>query len=323
MTVTLDFSALESAIGPRVQLLPGTTTDRAGTGTDYADFSDFAAVYLRARAVLRATKDYNAAQLVLTVEHSDNGISWSTAHAFTFTRDGDQAFALDSPKAHMRVTWTVAGSSEWYVPEVTAAPTIADAAGGGSLPSGGTTGQVLTKASNADGDADWEDSSGGSQPGAVVVKAFAIAFDTANLLTGHALYTPAVGDQILDWWVVPGVDEFGNSDWDGTTPSLDLGQFSAGDTHGWRTGMLGGSPVDMTNSGSSSDSVSAISFSFNGWIKSNNGSFAIGVLGPISILNADPIEVVVTQDGLPGGDDPGSMAGTAVIYIATATPTVT
>ena len=33
---------------------------------------------------------------------------------------------------------------------------------GGSLPSGGTTGQVLTKNSNADGDAGWKDSSGGS-----------------------------------------------------------------------------------------------------------------------------------------------------------------
>lgn len=31
---------------------------------------------------------------------------------------------------------------------------------GGSLPSGGTTGQVLTKNSNADGDAGWKDSSG-------------------------------------------------------------------------------------------------------------------------------------------------------------------
>lgn len=33
--------------------------------------------------------------------------------------------------------------------------------GGGSLPDGGTTGQTLTKASDADGDADWEDPSGG------------------------------------------------------------------------------------------------------------------------------------------------------------------
>lgn len=34
--------------------------------------------------------------------------------------------------------------------------------GGSSLPTGGTTGQVLTKQSSADGDADWETPSGGS-----------------------------------------------------------------------------------------------------------------------------------------------------------------
>lgn len=32
---------------------------------------------------------------------------------------------------------------------------------GASLPAGGSTGQVLTKASGTDGDADWEDSAGG------------------------------------------------------------------------------------------------------------------------------------------------------------------
>lgn len=38
------------------------------------------------------------------------------------------------------------------------ADVIGTVLGGGSLPAGGTTGQVLTKASNADGDADWETS---------------------------------------------------------------------------------------------------------------------------------------------------------------------
>lgn len=35
------------------------------------------------------------------------------------------------------------------------------ALGGGGLPAGGTTGQVLTKASAADGDANWQTPSGG------------------------------------------------------------------------------------------------------------------------------------------------------------------
>ncbi len=40
----------------------------------------------------------------------------------------------------------------------------ADATGGSGVPSGGTTGQVLTKLSSTDGDADWEDPTGGSVP---------------------------------------------------------------------------------------------------------------------------------------------------------------
>lgn len=39
---------------------------------------------------------------------------------------------------------------------------VVDETGGGSLPVGGSTGEVLTKLSNADGDADWE-AGGGSQ----------------------------------------------------------------------------------------------------------------------------------------------------------------
>lgn len=49
---------------------------------------------------------------------------------------------------------------------------------GGGVPDGGTTGQVLTKASNADQDVDWEPS-GGSSPFTVV--RVPIAFDTPNL----------------------------------------------------------------------------------------------------------------------------------------------
>lgn len=54
--------------------------------------------------------------------------------------------------------------------------------GGGSVPAGGTTGQVLTKLSNSDGDADWADPTGGSGgsggltfAGASVVRTSALA----------------------------------------------------------------------------------------------------------------------------------------------------
>lgn len=50
----------------------------------------------------------------------------------------------------------------------------AEQSAGGALPPGGTTGQVLTKASSADGDADWE-AGGGSQPVEITLTAAQIA----------------------------------------------------------------------------------------------------------------------------------------------------
>ena len=41
------------------------------------------------------------------------------------------------------------------------------APGGGSLPAGGTAGQVLTKQSSTDGDADWEDAAAGGSSGQI------------------------------------------------------------------------------------------------------------------------------------------------------------
>ncbi len=67
--------------------------------------------------------------------------------------------------------------------------------GSGGLPSGGTTGQVLTKESNADQDAGWEDAGGGSQT--LVWVNMRVAFDTPGLRTGLPFYTPAESDVLL------------------------------------------------------------------------------------------------------------------------------
>lgn len=71
------------------------------------------------------------------------------------------------------------------------------ASGGGSLPAGGSTGEVLTKQSNADGDADWEPSAGGSSdpynllsdPGALA----ADEFDDASVDAAWVLTQPGSG----------------------------------------------------------------------------------------------------------------------------------
>jgi hypothetical protein len=49
---------------------------------------------------------------------------------------------------------------------------VDESGGGGSLPPGGTTGEVLTKVSDADGDADWE-AGGGTDPSTLLRGVFA------------------------------------------------------------------------------------------------------------------------------------------------------
>jgi hypothetical protein len=63
------------------------------------------------------------------VEHSDDGLSWSTAETFTFTDDGEQTASLASPKAHVRASASGSGA-EWYVKSVNVAPI--SGGGGGS-----------------------------------------------------------------------------------------------------------------------------------------------------------------------------------------------
>lgn len=71
---------------------------------------------------------------------------------------------------------------------------------GGSLPAGGTTGQVLTKASNADGDADWE-ASGGSVPSNVRRLDLGVLAVTDVLTDALLLYTPEAGELAGPVWM--------------------------------------------------------------------------------------------------------------------------
>lgn len=78
---------------------------------------------------------------------------------------------------------------------VDAVKALQESAGG--LPPGGNTGQVLTKESPADGDADWEDSGGGSQ----TVKTVDLGvLDVAAILAGgpQLLYTMQAGEYLAN-----------------------------------------------------------------------------------------------------------------------------
>lgn len=175
MTTTVDFDALQAARGPRVTLLLNQDVDRSGVGGDFADFSPFESVYLEASAIRRVDPEA-AGTLTLTVQHSDDGESWVTAHEFDFVQDGRLAFLVASPKAHWRASWTVGGHSEWRVQQVVATPTTIDASGGGG---------------------------GGSQPGvARVLGPFTVtAADVDPDLGGAVIHTFSDDLLLLDAWL--------------------------------------------------------------------------------------------------------------------------
>lgn len=204
-----------------------------------------------------------------------------------------------------------------------------------------TTGAVAALASGDDG--------GGGAAGSAIVRKFPFAFDTPNLLTGATLYTPTVGDFLLDAWVE--ID----TPWDGTPPIGDIGAFvgtnqgwfniiananqsvtrapvdmSVLDNTGWLGTLLSGNTINslsgaqmLTNAGSGG----ALSTGFTTPIErvtlntANTKPFsASDRFIPAKFATADPIKVVVTQDGLNDGADPGSTQGAAVLYLCTVTP---
>jgi hypothetical protein len=59
------------------------------------------------------------------------------------------------------------------------------------------------------------------------VLAFPFAFDTPDLLTGAAVYTPTIGAVLLDAWVEIDIA------WDGTTPLCDVGTLDVDSGVGW------------------------------------------------------------------------------------------
>src|SRR5690348_16524195 len=87
----------------------------------------------------------------------------------------------------------------------------------------------------------WVDGGGGGGgAGSPVVRAFPFAYNTAGILTGHAVYTPAIGDVLLDAWIVI------TTAWNGTTPLADIGTFvgANGGLFAWSVPSSGA--VDLT-----------------------------------------------------------------------------
>lgn len=166
-----------------------------------------------------------------------------------------------------------------------------------------------------------EGGNGGSTPGAAIVRGpFAFAFNTSGINNGVTVYTPTVGDVLLDWFII--VD----TAFDGTTPLADVGTF-VGTTQGlWAATDAPGSAFTLGTSGNELGGTGVL----GGPGISSPGQNALGVIGdgiansepvlPAVFTAANPLKLVVSQDGLKGGSAIGGAAGAGRLYIVTATP---
>lgn len=166
-------------------------------------------------------------------------------------------------------------------------------------------------------DAELDAAGGGAVAGTPVVRAFAFAYNTANILTGHAVYTPTIGDVLLEAWV-----EIVTA-WDGTTPTGDVGPFLAGDNHNGYLDSMGYGPIDMSAADTPRAGLRVQTGLHRSDVRqsifSNNSSDG-GRNMPASFATADPIKVCVSQNGQDDGDDPASTQGAAILYLVTVTP---
>lgn len=153
------------------------------------------------------------------------------------------------------------------------------------------------------------DDSGGSQPGASIVRGpFEIAFDDAGLNDGIEFFTPTVGDILLDAWIEIDTawDQTAKGQigtFDGSTFGIiyELADVTIADTdqHGYGAGLL---------------------MNENSPAASSNDASAVYRIVPGKFIAATPLKVCVSADGAAGGADPGASEGVARVYIITSTP---
>lgn len=142
-----------------------------------------------------------------------------------------------------------------------------------------------------DGTTAWSDlayiGGGGGGVGAAIVRKFPFAYDTPDLLTGHAVYTPTIGDVLLMAFVR--VETL----WNGLSPVCDVGAFN-GIAHGWMG--LDDSALPLGVFGGSSW-PSASEFGLVPLDGPSQGAFTPQDFTRGIFTVAQPIKIVVSQDG--------------------------
>ena len=149
-----------------------------------------------------------------------------------------------------------------------------------------------------------------------VYKSAAINYNSANLRTGITIFTPAIGDVLLDALIQ--ID----TAFDGTTPATDIAQWTllANGSGGW-FGAAGSGGVSLVGLADKSyqgdqfisgddDATQSLSQ------RSSDGARIV----PGYFASVDPVQIIVTQDGLKNGAAIGGTAGQLHVYLVVAKP---
>lgn len=152
----------------------------------------------------------------------------------------------------------------------------------------------------------------------MMIRSFAITYQTAGLASGVTIYTPAVGDVIYDVAVAV------TTAFNGTTPKLDVGTFNGGTDGLFKnlaTAAVDGTKVyaDVTHNAGLGTPNSALWLS-TAIVQGNSASLSTLKSNEIVVSAANPLLVVASQDGTKGGTAITSSAGAATILVLCATP---
>lgn len=135
---------------------------------------------------------------------------------------------------------------------------------------------------------------------------FPFTFATNGLTAGVPIYTPSIGDVIYDIGIqIP-------TAFDGSTPLADVGTFNGGST-----GIFGelATAIDLTAADTTvADNAGLSSPGGPGFWLSEEAATKLYVTA------ANPLLLVVSQDGTKGGAATGATAGAGAVYVLTASP---
>ena len=147
---------------------------------------------------------------------------------------------------------------------------------------------------------------------------FNFSYATAGLASGVTIYTPNIGDVIYDVGICV------TTAFNGTTPLLDVGTFNGGNVGLF--GELAGAGVDGTKLYAAVTDNAGLSVpNTASWLQAAVGS--VGAAGtaayhstPIIVTAANPLLLVVSQNGQKGGTATGATAGVGTVYVLTGQP---